>query len=370
LDKIKRAVLVTQHYWNSKRKAGFHQIADSLSRSGWDVLFFTAPISWLSVVRNDKRLKYPLREEACKIRVFENNVKSFVWFTPWHPANLRTELMNRISRILFGRYGNLPLGESEEYLRKADLVIFESGPGLLLWERIKKLNPTARMVYRVSDDLRLLKNHPLVLETEGKTAPEFDLISVPSKYIYDIFKGLPNLRHHPHGIKRNLFDKYYDSPYPLAKGPNVVFIGDSFFDRDFLERASHLLPDYYFHIIGPIKNLPGRKNILAYGELPFIDTIPYLKYADIGLQIRSYFKGAESLTDSLKMIQYSYCQLPIVAPDFLKGARKHAFYYIPGDNGSIKNALETALLYDRPKISTGDIISWDDLTIELTGKNS
>ena len=36
---MKRAVLVTGHYWESRRKAGFHWIADALLRDGWEVLF-------------------------------------------------------------------------------------------------------------------------------------------------------------------------------------------------------------------------------------------------------------------------------------------------------------------------------------------
>ncbi len=60
---MKRVVLITGHYWNSKRKAGFHWLADAFLRQGWEVVFFTAPpapLSLLSVIRRDYRLDYPV----------------------------------------------------------------------------------------------------------------------------------------------------------------------------------------------------------------------------------------------------------------------------------------------------------------------
>lgn len=365
---MKQAVLITTHYWNSKRKAGFHWIADSLARSGWDVLFFTAPISWLSALRNDYRMEYPVRKEAGKIVAFENNIKSFVWFTPWHPANLRLGLLNKISHNFFRKYAEFPLGESEEYIKQANLIVIECGPALLLVNRLKKLNPDARIVYRVSDDLRLLHNHPLVIESEEEAAPKFDLVSVPSNFIYKRFEGLKNLRLQYHGIRKDLYDENRPSPYDDIKGTNFVFVGQAHFDIDFLMRASEMSPDWHFHIIGPIKDIPKRDNIHTYGEMPFRDTVPYIKHANIGLHTLAYSFGAESFTDSLKVIQFTYCSLPIVAPEFLKGNREHAFYYRPGDDNSIREAINNALNCNRSQIINDDILSWDEITPSLTGE--
>jgi len=365
---MKRAVLLTGHYWNSRRKAGFHGIADSLVRKGWEVLFFTVPISRLSIIRRDYRMEYPVRREAGKVISFGDSIKSYIWFTLWHPVNLRAGLLNRMSYKFFKRYGELPLGDSEEYFRKADLFIFESSPGLLLYDRLNKLNSTARKVYRVSDDLRLLRNHPVVLDTEEHLAPKFDLVSVPSDYIFQRFDGLKNLRLQYHGIRKDLYSKDVPSPYKNIGKVNIVFVGQDRFDYDFIERASAMSSDWHFHIIGPIRKLPSRSNIFSYGEIPFEETIPYVIHADIGLHTLVYSFGAESFTDSLKVIQYSYCRLPIMAPEFLKSSRKHAFYYKPGDANSIRTAITNAIDYDHSQITTDDILSWDDLTQKLVGE--
>ncbi|WP_066377060.1 MULTISPECIES: glucuronosyltransferase [unclassified Anabaena] len=358
---MKRVVLVTGHYWQSKRKAGFHWLADAFLRQGWEVVFFTAPISWLSVIRGDYRLEYPVVREANQLQQVETKIWSYVWFTPWHPANLRWDLLNYLASKLFRLYSQFPLGAVEPMIENADLIIFESTPALLLFEKFKFLNPNAKFVYRVSDDLRLLRNHPVVLETEKQISSKFDLVSVPSQYIYKKFAGLPKLQLHLHGIRKDLFDSNYTNPYLNSNCPNIIFVGNSYFDVEFLESASQLFPDWQFHIIGPINNLPANKNIISYGEMPFKDTIPYIKYADIALQIRSYSPGIESLTDSLKVIQYTYCQLPIIAPTYLSSARPHVFYYQPSDADSIQQALISAQNFDRSQIQTDDIYSWDEL---------
>ncbi len=360
---MKRVVLITGHYWHSKRKAGFHWLADAFWRQGWEVVFLTAPISWLSVIRKDYRLSYPVLQQANQLLPLQLRMWSYIWFTPWHPANLRWNFLNYLSHGWFRLYSKLPLGSVEAEIINADLFIFESTPALLLFTRFKKLNPHAQFIYRVSDDLRLLRNHPVVLETEKQIAPQFDLVSVPSRHIYQLFAELPNLQLHFHGIRKDLFQKEYPNPYLCKDTPNIIFVGNSYFDYAFLEQASQLFPDWQFHIIGPIPNLPPKPNVIAYGELPFTETVPYIKHADIALQTLAYSPGSEAFTDSLKVIQYTYCQLPIIAPAYLSSPRSHVFYYQPGNASSIHKALTLAQSYNRSQIPTDDIYSWEELIL-------
>lgn len=367
---MKRAVLFTGHYWASQRQAGFHWIARSLLNKGWEVLFFTAPISWFSVLRRDYRTQYPVYSERCELIQKENKLWSFVWFTPWHPVNLRSRFLNKLSYNSFANYGNLSLGEAKSFFENSNLLIFESNSVLFLVNRLKTICPDARMVYRVSDYLKLLGGHPVLIDLEKNLLPLFDLISVPSRYIYDRFNEHPNLEFHTHGIHKELFDKDCPNPYTKYKGPNLVFVGQAHFDYDFLENAAGLFPNWQFHIIGPLRRVVKRKNIHYYNEMPFKETIPYLKYADIGLHTLDQLHGVESFTDSLKVIQYEYCRLPIIAPNYITCNRPQVHYYIPGDPNSINNALSQAINFDRNKISVDHINSWDELTSQLTGEKT
>src|SRR5438270_6412597 len=106
---MKSVVLVTSHYLESRAKAGFHWLADAFSRAGWDVLFFTESISWLSWLRSDQRFQYPIFRDANRLRRVSDRCHSYIWFTPFHPGNLRLRLFNSLSRPLYRRYGDLGL---------------------------------------------------------------------------------------------------------------------------------------------------------------------------------------------------------------------------------------------------------------------
>lgn len=367
---MKRVVLVTGHYLESKRQAGFHWLADAYWRAGWEVIFLTTAISWLSWLQRNYRMAYPVRREAQRLRWVRPGLGSYVWFTPWHPVNLPWGGLNALTAPLFARYGAFSLGAAEALVRNADLLIFESKPGLLLYERCKRLNPQARYVYRVSDDLRLLRSsHPVVVQAEERYAPQFDLVSVPSAFLFQRFRHLPHAALHHHGIRKDLFERDYPNPYGGAWETHLIFVGTSHFDHDFLYKASASFPRWAFHIIGPIARLPRRANIFAYGEMPFLETVPYVKYADIGLSTRVHTPATESLTDSLKILQYTYCALPIVLPAHLRSPRPNTFYYTPGDAASIRQALLAARHFDRSKVVKDDIRSWDEVARDLAGEH-
>jgi 2-beta-glucuronyltransferase len=309
---MKRIVLITVHHWQSKKRAGFHWLADAYNRNGAEVLFFTCPVSTLSVVSRDERIKCGILAKRNKIIEERKGLFSYAWFTPWHPANLWLNFLNSLSARLFRRYGNFPFGEAESFLRSADMIIIESCAGLMLFSHLKQINPNARFVYRVSDDLRLLNSHPVIIQAEKDYAEKFDLVSVPNSHMLELFDASAvNVKLQLHGINKQVFDLDCENPYKDSKGPNLVFVGVSMLDTDFIERASRLFPDWNFHIIGPLSGFAERPNIRTYGELKFVDTIPFIKHADVGLATRSYTVGAESLGDSLKVIQYSYCKLPV-----------------------------------------------------------
>ncbi len=357
---MQKVVFITGHYFESRRKAGFHWLADAYWRAGWEVMFFTAWISLISRLRRDHRFNYPVIREAKKIKWIRDRLASYVWYTPWHPAGFPFRFLNWITTPWFRRYGHLDLGEAETYIKSADLFIFESTPGLLLFDRFRQLNPAAGTVYRVSDPLSISNLHPVVFDAENRFAPEFDLISTTSEYSLRQFSGLSNTALHYHGIRKEIFDKKMSSPYPNGSY-NVIFVGNSHLDTDFLTKAADLFPQWTFHIIGPFSELPSAPNLIAYGEMPFGDTVPYVKHADIGLQTRSYCRGAEHLTDTLKVQQYTYCHLPIIVPDFLRSNRTNIFCYHPGDRESIRRALQDASACARDQIDPSIVPSWDDV---------
>jgi 2-beta-glucuronyltransferase len=363
---MKRVVFVTSHYLRSDHKAGFHWLAESFWRRGWHATFFTESISWLSIVRRDERCKYPIVREAGRLLNVRERLDSFIWLTPYHPINLRNAFVNRLAAPLLALYAHFPLGEAKPAIAAADCFVFDSDHGLFLFDRFKKINPRARFVYRVSDHIPMMRHHPLLPAQEERILRQFDLVSVPARFLKKRWEGVPNVQWHPHGLQKSLFDQPHANPYQTPR-PNVLYVGKHHFDADFVVRASTLFPDWSFHVIGDIGVLPRAANLHCYAERPFAELVPYLQHADIGLQSLRYSPGAESFTDTLKMYQYTYCRLPIVAPTFLKSDRPHVFYYRPGNDGSIRQALSDAARFERSKISTAEVHSWDEIAGKLAG---
>ncbi|ACI99916.1 glycosyltransferase [Rhodospirillum centenum] len=372
----RRAVLLSGHYYASRRRANFHFLADALVAQGWEVTFATTQISPISRLRGDPRFEYPVQAEANRPVTVRPGLTSHVWYTPYHVFHLRHPLLDRLSQPLAALWARLPMPGLEEALRRADLVMVESTGALLLVERIRRLNPGARLVYRVSDDIRNLGQHRAVIAAEERVAPLFDLISTPSRYSFERFAALGTARLHPHGIDAAAFDAPCPDPYRGLRGSgtggdglHAVSVGHSFYDPELVAVAAEQFPHWTFHVIGRVPRTGDRPNIRWYGEMPFRETIPYIVHADIGLAPYTYREGAETLADSsLKLMQYTWCRLPAVAPDFAtRPDRPHVVGYRQGDRASIRHALVAAAKVDRAGISRAGIAGWDELARRIVG---
>jgi 2-beta-glucuronyltransferase len=357
---MKVAVLITTHCWNSKRRAGFHWIADALWRWGWEVYFVSA-LTWIEKLKGDYRFKCLPAGGMNKVVQEKERFYSYVWFNAWRPTDLRCRLLNRLTYRCFARYGDLLLDDLDPIVSRANLIIHESTMELLFFKRFKQLNPNARFVYRVSDNLHQFRTPPVVLDEEARIAPLFDCVSVPSPSIYEKFASLLNIRLHPHGAPLDLYDRTSQNPYNEHQLINAIYVGSIRYDMDFLDRASRLFPTVIFHIIGPISGLPDRDNLVMYGEMPYEDTIPYVKFATIGLH------PVTVRVQSNKVLQYTYCKLPIVASSINRSNQPHLFYYEFGDDESIKSAIREALSFDHELVPSDQVHSWDDLAAALIG---
>lgn len=359
---MKHITFITGHYYLSKRRAGFHNLADAALSLGYHVNFVTVGYSLLSYLRNDYRIHSPgIRQNYNRPVFLQNHLVSYVHFTLWHPMTLVLPPLNWLSMRWMDAYGRGNLGALLPLVQETDIFVFESGPGLFLFKRFQKENPTARYIYRVSDDIRILgSTHPRLIELEREIAPDFDRISVPSSTMLELFPDLaPTLDRH--GLDTAAYDACTQSPY--ASGTrNAVFVGTGYMDTDFLQAAATACPQCSFQIIGPMKDHLHLPNVHFLGEMSFKATLPYVKFADIGLAARTFRKGyASTLTDSLKIIQYRYCGLPIVSPDFLDLHREGVFYYTPGNAASCAEALAGALRHGRHAEYAAEVHTWDEV---------
>lgn len=338
-----RIAILSNHYYRSKRKAGFHHLADAWCALGHEVTFITTGFSLFSYLRHDPRTRYPDLERN-KLVTERPGLYSYVHFTTWHPHTLLLPFLDRLTGPYVTRYERFCLGAAEAKIAEADLVVYESCCSLFLVDKCRMLAPGAKHVYRVSDDITAMRSmHPRLEGVEQEIAKKVDLISTPCEYLQQKFSGQPNALLQPHGMDTSAYDAIDASPY-LGRG-HLVFVGNSLLDFEFLRVAAEAFPDLSFHILGPFARVVGRENIYYYGELSFRDTIAYVKFADVGLCTiaTKNMEYLTSLTDSLKVKQYRYCGLPIIASGAINMRRSGVFYYERGNRESIVRTVRAAL---------------------------
>jgi 2-beta-glucuronyltransferase len=139
------------------------------------------------------------------------------------------------------------------------------------------------------------------------------------------------------------------------------------FDAGMIRTVATANPDWTFHLFGRLAKLEDNlPNVVAHGERPFDEVAAYIKFADIGIAPYRPKEDADYLSQSsLKMIQYSYCRLPIVAPQFAAAGRAHVMAYAPDNADSIRTAFEKATAFDRTVIDTSKILTWEEKTARL-----
>ena len=361
-----KIVFFTYHVWRSERRAGFHHLAKSFYNFGWEVLFFTTGLSWISSLQGNKRLNYYGTHERNKLIEELPNFISYLHFTPFHSIGFKYSFSNLLLHPLVASYPGFSFDQTHDFISKADLLVFESADGLLLIDKIANINTKARKVYRMSDLLTVLRKHPISTKYEKKYWDFFDLISVPSEFMYSQFKNSGNLSLDYHGISKDDFNISHRSPFN-ENTYNAVWVGNGYFDYNFLHTASSYKNDWRFHIIGDVEDKISAKNIFYYGEIPFAEIIPYILNADLGLDNKSWKPDMESCTDSLKVLQYTYAGLPIILPNFLKSNRSNIYSYVPGNPDSIRSSLSQAQNHPRGQDEKHLIHSWDELAAKLAG---
>lgn len=357
----RRVLIVTgQHFAAAPRKVDLHFMADALRAQGDHVDFLACRLSPISRFLKDGRYAYARSRVLNRWVEIGPGFEEFIWFAPFHPMNLKKPFLNRLSGLFFRRYADLLPKAVQDRLPGYTHVLIESGPAPLLTPLIHRKAPDAQIVYHAADRLKTIGVHPVIEEVLNESISLYDLVHIMAEAMRPDFPADAPVLYLPHGISKGVFDQATASPY--AKPRNAVSVGDMLFDANVIDTLSAANPDWTFHLFGK-KALPAkpRDNIVVHGEIAFETIVPFIKFADIGLAPYRLSDGADYLSQSsLKMIQYSYSRLPIVAPAFAAGGRAHVCAYDPADPASIREAFSKAEVYDRSRIDVSGIRTWEE----------
>ena len=165
-------MLTAHHDYRTCRRSSIHFIADELAKRG-KLRFFSLRYSYLSKQKGD--IRYPLDAHANQVQV-QDGVECFLWKTPIHPFALRQAWLQALENALFGVYQRLPCPTLEQWIKQADVLIYESGIASVFFERAKRQNPQARHIYLASDDMQTIQAAAFAERNFVRIAPAMDAL--------------------------------------------------------------------------------------------------------------------------------------------------------------------------------------------------
>lgn len=234
---MKKIVFITTHNWDTKRQGGFHKFAEASALAGNETVFFSFPRPYYGL--------FMYREQLNKhiIKTLKKGKSYKVLDTDKQLLNVTFptfRLPDAAGKIFGTKFMNWCLSHSftsfkhfaKKYLSGTDCFVFESCEGVYYIDKLKKLFPDAKMIYRPSDpmvyasipnrvktmeknilykaDLSLIVNNEGV-EAYRKNVPDFD-----SKVKYQVLSN---------GIDIESYKKTYDKPELLNKPNTILYVG-------------------------------------------------------------------------------------------------------------------------------------------------
>jgi 2-beta-glucuronyltransferase len=351
-----RFLMISGHDFRSPRWANMHFIARELACRG-EMRFFSPNFSFVSYFNGDPRLS--LMDRANRVENVRG-VECFLWKSAWHPVNLRLPMLRRLSASLFRLYRRTAPAILLQWMKESDTIIVESGMPPIFMPMIRQINPHSHKIYLASDLLETIGVDPFVSAELAANIDMFDTVVLPSRRMAKAFSPRAKMVYVPHGLD---LDGVKVGPSPYGPGKHAVSVGSMLFDRGLFETAAPLFPDLTFHVIGGGRNAQGlsQPNVKVYGEMPYADTLAYVKHASIGIAPYRAEDVQDYLCDtSMKLMQYEYFGTAAICPTAAVGDHRGRFGYDPANPASIKQAIESALAAG--KFAPPPILSWSDVT--------
>lgn len=353
--------LSAYHDYRTKKRASIHQIARAMARLGNDVSFISMRFSLISRLKGDSRLN--LWDRANRVEIVDG-IKCYLWRSLAHPFASGNPALNAVMGKFFPLYARLPNRTVDDFLAAADYVIIESSVAAIFMRRIHRVAPRAHIIYYATDRLDTVGAHPFVRAQLERDAKLIGHVSMRSPQMAeDFYFAAGRLYRAEFGVDTAEFSTAGANPYTTPT--NVVSVGSMLFDPNFFTEVAPAFPEVTFHVIGCGMQFDHPANVIVYDEMPFQQTLPYLKYATVGVAPYRPAPNTEYLAESsLKLCQFEYLGLPAVCPDFAAGSNVNRSGYRPRDGESMRAALRQALTM------VGSVVprqfqSWDEVAARV-----
>lgn len=263
----KKITFITGHNWKSNRLGGFHKFAEAACRAGYEVVFFSFPRPYYSYFMHQELYNYKTIKELEKGIKYEvagqtlTNV-TFPTFKLPNSANkiLSDGMMNTLEKTSLHSFRRF----AKKWFAGSEAFVFESCDGMLYLDDLRKLFPSAKMLYRPSDPMmfdgalsRYIKNETkMVLEADLNIIVNNDGLELYRRKIPD-FEEKAKYTLLSNGVDIESYEKTYPCPELLQKENTILYVGAWEVEWELLFKAAAQTPDFNYIVVLP--NFPSAE---------------------------------------------------------------------------------------------------------------
>lgn len=285
-----KIVFITSHNWDTKRLGCFHKFAQAACLAGMETVFFSFPRPYYGLLLKREQLNAEVIKKLSKSVEYEleegKKILNVTFPTFRIPDAAGKIVPSFIMNFLLRHSLKSFKFFAKKYFSDAACFVFESCEGIAFVDRIKKLFPQARIIYRPSDPLvyasvpertkelernMLLKaDKTLIVNNEGLEAyrniiPDFD-----QKVKYLIL---------PNGVDLAPYMRRYPEPELMKGKKSVVYVGAWGVEWELLFKAAEELPKLDFFVVCP--NYPEKGVLNRVEKIKNLTYVPGIKSTEV-----------------------------------------------------------------------------------------
>ncbi len=264
---LRKITYITAHNWNTKRLGGFHKFAESTAKNGIETVFFSFPRPYYGLFMKREQLNKKIintLKKGAEYNCGGGKVLNVTFPTFRLPDFVGKFLPSFFMKFMlthsfrsFKRFCN-------KYLSETDCFVFESCEGIAFLDKLKKLFPNARMVYRPSDPmvhntapkrLKDMEKH-ILLNSDLTILVNSESLDAYRKEIPD-FDSRINQTILSNGVDIEPYTKEYPVPDLLQKQNTFLYVGAWDVEWPLLFRAASETPNFNYIVVCP--NYPPQK---------------------------------------------------------------------------------------------------------------
>ncbi|TKG95378.1 glycosyltransferase [Puteibacter caeruleilacunae] len=257
-----KVVFITFHNWETKRLGGFHKFAEYCCEKGMETVFFSFSRPYYIYFKKSERLNKGVLKKLVggkKYKLGGNTLLNITFPTLALPGPLRTFVPDRLNTWLITNSVKSFSKFARNYFKGTDVFVFESNESVFLINKIKKLFPNSKIIYRPSDPIIANSNI-----SEAKCIFEKEILNLADIVLPVNEQGLQLYEKVVSGFKNNvtykvlsngvdtcLFEKQYKKPVALQKANTALYMGALAPNWQLIIKAAKALTNVNFVIVCP-----------------------------------------------------------------------------------------------------------------------